>query len=197
MTSRGKLIAAAFAMACVFGLSPSWAQQSIEEGAGDPSTPLGRSMIQNQQDQQQQQQNQQRDQQNWQAYQQGQQNRQNQYYGSGGGGGGGEMPSGPFGAIYFDPAHPMNGRSSYNYPSARAAEAAAMGACSQDAGHPCREAIEFHNACAVRAISRNGPWAARTASSAALARDMALDACQKAGGLSCVARTPDCSPNND
>src|SRR5450631_2274090 len=69
MTSRVKAIAALFAISCLFGHGPSLAQQSIEEGAGDPSTPLGRSIIQNQQYEQQEQQNEQQGRQNQQDLQ--------------------------------------------------------------------------------------------------------------------------------
>ena len=115
MPSRAKqAIAIAFVISALFGLSPSRAQQSIEEGAGDPSTPLGRSMNQNQQEQQQTQQNIQRDQQNWNQYMHGQQlNQSNQggYY---------QAPAengGVYGAIFVDPANPSISRFSYSFSS--------------------------------------------------------------------------------
>ena len=196
MPSRAKqAIAIAFAISALFGLSPSRAQQSIEEGAGDPSTPLGRSMNQNQQEQQQNQQNMQRDQQSWNQYMQGQQSQSNQqpgYYRSLG-------PSGGvYGAIFVDPTDPANSRTSYNYSSPVTARAAAKGACyGSDGGRPCNLALEFHNACSAIAHGSNRIWAARAADSVQAARAEATAACRRAGGQSCVPNHGTCSPNND
>jgi hypothetical protein len=194
MLSRAKqAIAIAFAISALFGLSPSRAQQSIEEGAGDPSTPLGRSMNQNQQEQQQNQQSMQRDQQNWNQYMHGQQqNQSNQggYY---------QAPAengGVYGAIFVDPANPSISRFSYSFSSPVTARAGAKGACYGAAGYkPCILALEYHNACAALAHGSNRVWAARAAGSLEAARAEATVACQRAGGRSCTVGPGVCSPN--
>ena len=200
MTHRALLFRPPLAVAAIvaLGLLTPFAQAQDQpyQGPGaipDPGTYAGSRQIQEQQQQQDQQF---RDQQQPQYNQQPQQGQQ-QYYGSQGGEAGDEMPSGPWAAMYVDPANPTIGKTSFNFPSASTARAAAMGACYRAAGVPCKEALEFSNACGVRAISRSGVWAARVAKSAAAAQALAVQACQKASGQPCTPRQATCSPNND
>jgi len=192
------IVAAAIAAAAL--LSPlAWSQDYQGPGAVEsPSTYAGSRAIQEQQQQQDQQY---REQQQQQFEQDQQQTRRwdQEHDGSQRGYGGDETPRGPFAATFLDPANPgVTSRTSYNYPSPATARAAAMGACYRAAGRPCKDALEFHNACGAVAHASNGVWAARAAGSPASARAEATAACQKAGGKACVTnRNVICSPNND
>ncbi|HUO11891.1 MAG TPA: DUF4189 domain-containing protein [Caulobacteraceae bacterium] len=190
-------VASAVAMIFAFGSPARLALAQDYQGPGaipDAGTYQGSRQIQEQQqqqeqqfrDQQQQQFNQEQDQQG----QQGQQGQQ-QYYGSQGG-----YANGPFAAIYLDPRS-LKEWGDWNFPSPQAARAAAEGACHKGTGAPCLKVLEFANTCAAFVVSKaSHVWAARAASSEALAEDMALTACRKEGGKDCVTRQHYCSPNN-
>jgi hypothetical protein len=182
-------------VAAAVGLPSAKAQ--IPDENPDPSTPYGRSVIQNNQYYQQQQQNQQQIQQNWQQEQQQNQQQMNQnlqYHGgqsslqSGRGGG----PS--FGAIAVSPVKPYAVRGSFNFPSAASARAAAMNACQSGTHSVCKLALAFVNTCGAIAISPTGKWAAAAATLQVQAMDEALTACDGKTGRDCGVKKTYCLP---
>lgn len=158
----------------------------------DPGTYAGSRQIQEQQQQQEQQF---RDQQQQQFNQPpDQQQQQQSYYGSPGGYDG---TNGPFAAMYLEPRS-LKEWGDWNFPSPQAARAAAQAACRKGTGAPCTKVLEFANTCAAFVVSKaSHVWAARAASSEALAEDMALTACRNEGGKDCVTHQHYCSPNSN
>jgi hypothetical protein len=194
VTNRALLLGRTFAAAAIaLGLLIPLAQAQDYQGPGaipDPGTYAGSRQIQEQQQQQDQQY---RDQQQQQSNQQQDQQQQPSYYGSQGGYDG---TNGPFAAIYLDPRS-LKEWGDWNFRSPQAARAAVQAACRKGTGAPCTKVLEFANTCAAFVVSKaSHVWAARTASSEALAEDMALTACRNEGGKDCVTRQHYCSPNS-
>ncbi|HTX49331.1 MAG TPA: DUF4189 domain-containing protein [Caulobacteraceae bacterium] len=159
----------------------------------DAGTYAGSRQIQEQQQQQDQQYRDQQQQQFNQQFNQQDQQQSPQYYGSQGGYDG---TNGPFAAMYLDPRS-LKEWGDWNFPSPQAARAAAQAACRKGTGAPCTKVLEFANTCAAFVVSKaSHVWAARAASSEALAEDMALTACRNEGGKDCVTHQHYCSPNN-
>lgn len=145
------------------------------------------------QEQEQQQEQQFRDQQQQQYNQQDDPQQPPPPYGSRGGYDG---TNGPFAAMYLAPRS-LKEWGDWNFPSPQAARAAAQSACRKGSGEPCTKVLEFANTCAAFVVSKaSHVWAARAASSEALAEDMALTACRSQGGKDCVTRQHYCSPNS-
>ena len=196
LASKIALGAAAMALLSPFAL----AQDDTYRGPGavdSPGTYEGSRAIQEreqQQDQQYREQQQEQFNQGLEERQREDQQQRQQYYGSQGSPYDGT--NGPYAAIYLEPRS-MKEWGDWNFPSPQSARAAAQAACHKGTGAPCVKALEFANTCAAVVVSKaSHVWAARAASSEALAEDMALTACRKEGGKDCVTRQHYCSPNS-